>query len=92
MEAYLQPGYIHRLISILPKYVVVEMKRYMKGKSVIHIARTYLGQKNNYSGMSFWRRGYFVSTVGTDEEAVRAYIQNQEKEDSRIGQLSLFGK
>jgi putative transposase len=62
----------------------------MKGKSAIHIARTYLGQRKNYSGMHFWARGYFVSTVGADEEVVRAYINNQEKEDQRIEQLSLF--
>ncbi len=31
-----------------------------------------------------------VSTVGTDEEVVRVYIRDQEKEDHRIEQLSLF--
>jgi len=54
-------------------------KHYIKGKSAIHIARTYLGQKKNYVGMSFWARGYFVSTVGTDEEVVRAYIVPERK-------------
>ena len=54
------------------------------------IARTYLGQKKNYSGTSFWARGYFVSTVGADEEVVRVYIRDQEKEDQRIDQLNLF--
>lgn len=63
---------------------------YLNGKSAIHIARTYLGQKKNYGGMSFWARGYFVSTVGTDEEVVRAYIREQEKEDQRVEQLTLF--
>jgi putative transposase len=52
--------------------------------------RTYLGQRKNYAGMHFWARGYFVSTVGTDEEIVRAYIQQQEKEDHRIEQLTMF--
>jgi putative transposase len=40
--------------------------------------------------MSFWARGYFVSTVGTDEDVVRTYIREQEKEDNRLEQLSLF--
>jgi putative transposase len=40
--------------------------------------------------MNFWARGYFVSTVGADEEVVRAYIREQEKEDHRIEQLNLF--
>ena len=43
-----------------------------------------------YSGMHFWARGYFVSTVGADEEVVRVYIKEQEKEDHRVEQLSLF--
>jgi putative transposase len=43
-------------------------------------------------GMHFWARGYFVSTVGADEATIRAYIQNQEKEDARIDQLGLFSK
>ena len=78
------------LISIPPKYAVAQVVGYIKGKSTIHIARTYLGQRKNYGGMSFWVRGYFVSTVGTDEEVVRAYIRDQEKEDKRVDQLSLF--
>ena len=40
--------------------------------------------------MSFWAWGYFVSTVGTDEDVVRTYIHEQEKEEKRLEQLSLF--
>ena len=78
------------LIAIPPKYAVSKVIGYIKGKSAIHIARTYLGQRKNYGGMSFWARGYFVSTVGADEEVVRAYIRDQEKEDKRVDQLTLF--
>jgi putative transposase len=47
-------------------------------------------QKKNYGRMSFWARGYFVSTVGTDEDVVRTYIRGQKKEDNRVEQLRLF--
>ena len=90
LEGHLQPDHIHILISIPPKYSVAQVVGYMKGKSAIHIARTYLGQRKNYSGMSFWARGYFVSTVGANEEVVRGYIRDQEKDDQRLEQLSLF--
>jgi putative transposase len=90
VEGHLQPDHVHMLISIPPKYSVSQIVGYIKGKSAIHIARTYLGQKKNYTGMHFWARGYFVSTVGADEEVVKAYIQDQEKEDHRVEQLSLF--
>ena len=90
IEGHLQPDHIHMLISIPPKYSVAHVIGYMKGKSAIHIARTYLGQRKNFSGMSFWARGYFVTTVGADEETVRIYIRDQEKEDRRVEQLTLF--
>lgn len=90
LEGHLQPDHVHMLISIPPKYAVSQVVGYMKGKSAIHIARTYLGQRKNYSGMSFWARGYFVSTVGADEVVVRAYIREQEQEDLRVEQLQLF--
>jgi putative transposase len=90
LEGHLQQDHVHVLMSIPPKYSVAQVVGYIKGKSAIHIARTYLGQKKNYGGMSFWARGYFVSTVGTGEDVVRTYIREQEKEDKRFEQLSLF--
>jgi len=90
LEGHLQPDHVHMLISIPPKYAVAQVVGYVKGKSAIHIARTYLGQRKNYGGMSFWARGYFVSTVGADETVVRAYIRDQEQEDQRLEQLHLF--
>ena len=63
---------------------------YIKGKSAIYIARTYGERQRNFTGLNFWARGYFVSTVGRDEKVIRDYIQNQEKEDARTDQIGLF--
>jgi len=90
IEGHLLPDHVHILISIPPKYAVSQIVGYMKGKSAIHIARTYMGRKKNFTGQSFWARGYFVSTVGTDEETIREYIRRQEKEDRRLDQLTMF--
>ena len=90
IEGHLMPDHVHMLLSVPPKYAVAQVVGYIKGKSAIHIARTYLGQRKNYGGMSFWARGYFVSTVGADETVVRAYIRDQEQEDQRLEQLHLF--
>ena len=78
------------LLSIPPKYGVSQVVGYIKGKSAIHLARTYAERKRNFVGQHFWARGYFVSTVGRDEEAIRDYIRNQEKEDARLEQLALW--
>ena len=57
---------------------------FIKGKSAIYIARVHGGKKRNFVGQNFWARGYWVSTVGKNEAAVRRYIQEQEKEDQRL--------
>lgn len=90
LEGHLVSDHVHILISIPPKYSVSQAVGFIKGKSAIAIARTYMGRKKNFTGQSFWARGYYVSTVGKDEEAVREYIKHQEEEDRRIEQLSLF--
>ncbi|MDD5723246.1 MAG: IS200/IS605 family transposase [Syntrophales bacterium] len=90
MEGHLLPDHIHLLISIPPKYSVSETIGYLKGKSAIQVARTYVGRKKNFTGQHFWARGYFVSTVGADEETIRDYIKRQENEDRRLDQLSIL--
>ena len=89
-EGHLMADHVHMLLSIPPKYGVSQVVGYIKGKSAIHLARTYAARKRNFVGQHFWARGYFVSTVGRDEEAIRDYIRNQEKEDARLEQLALW--
>jgi len=90
LEGHLVSDHVHILISIPPKYSVSQAVGFIKGKSAIAIARNYMGRRKNFTGQSFWARGYYVSTVGKDEEAVREYIKHQEEEDRRIEQLNLF--
>ena len=61
----------------------------LKGKSAIRIHREYLGRDRNFTGFHFWARGYFVSTVGLDEQRVRDYIVDQEKREQKEEQLTL---
>ena len=89
-EGHLMVDHVHMLISIPPKFGVSEVVGFIKGKSAIHLARTYGERKRNFTGQSFWARGFFVSTVGRDEETVREYIKHQEKEDQRLETLGLF--
>jgi putative transposase len=88
-EGHLMPDHVHMLLSVPPKHSVSNVMGFIKGKSAIHIARVYAGRRRNFVGQHFWARGYWVSTVGKNEAAVRQYIQNQEKEDRRLEQLEL---
>jgi putative transposase len=89
VEGHLMHDHIHMCISIPPKYAVSNVVGYLKGKSAITIARKFAGRRRNFTGETFWARGYFVSTVGLDEAMVRAYIRNQEQEDERYDQMQL---
>jgi putative transposase len=89
-EGHLMADHVHMMISIPPKYAVSQVVGFIKGKSAIHIARVYAGRQRNFVGQHFWARGYFVSTVGRDEQVIREYIRHQEAEDRRIDQLNLL--
>ena len=80
-EGHLLADHVHVLMSIPPKYAVAQVVGFVKGKSAIHIARSIGRRRRNFIGESFWARGYYVSTAGKDEEAVRKYIKEQEAAD-----------
>jgi len=89
-EGHLLPDHVHMMIAIPPKYAVSQVIGFIKGKSAIHLARVYGERKRNFVGQHFWARGYWVSTVGRDEEVIREYIRNQEQEDQRLDQINLW--
>ena len=91
-EGHLNVDHVHMLITIPPKYAVSQVIGFIKGKSAIHIARNYLGRRQNFTGQHFWARGYYVSTVGRDEATIREYIQKQGAEDQRLDQLEFFAR
>ncbi len=71
------------------KYHVVWIPKYRR-KTLYGELRRYLGRRSNFRGQHFWARGYWVSTVGKDEEAIREYIRKQDREDRRLEQLNIF--
>ena len=88
-EGHLRPDHVHMLLSIPPQDAVAQVVGYRKGKSAIYLARTFGGKVRNFVGEHFWARGYFVSTVGRDEQVIRQYIEQHEAEDKRLEQLEM---
>lgn len=62
-EGHVMSDHVHMMLSVPPKYAVAQVVGYIKGKSAIHIARTYTGRERNYVGQHFWARGYFDKGV-----------------------------
>ena len=58
--------------------MLISIPLYLKGKSSIWIAQNVERKLQNFLGHKFWARRYSVSTVGRNEEMIRAYIRNQE--------------
>ena len=83
---HMMVDHVHLLLSIPPKHSVAQVVGFMKGKSAIWIARNIDGRGRNFTGAHFWARGYFVSTVGRDEELIRRYIRDQEISDKQFDQ------
>ena len=80
--------HIHQLVCIPPKYAVSDIVQYLKGKSAFMMRRKFPFLDNVYYGADgIWSDGYFVSTVGVNEEMIRRYIDRQGLEDS--GQVRL---
>lgn len=84
IEGGAPPDHIHFLIAIPPKYSVAHVMGFLKGKAAIKIHNIYTKRRHATSQKSFWARGYFVSTVGIDEETIKEYVRNQEEEDRAL--------
>ena len=89
IEGHAMMDHVHLCLSIPPKYSVANAVGKLKGKSAIRIHREYLGRDRNFTGFHFWARGYFVSTVGLDEQRLRDYIVDQEESEQKEEQLAL---
>ena len=79
-------------IVFAPKYSVSDIVVYLKGKSSLMIFEKHANLKYKYESRHFWCRGYYVDTVGKNTaaiKAIKAYIQNQIKEDLEYDQMTL---
>jgi putative transposase len=88
IEGHAKPDHVHLCLSIPPKYSVSGVVGFLKGKSAIRLNKEFSKAKS--TGKYFWIRGYFVSTVGLNEKAVREYIKHLELTDKRQLDLPEF--
>ena len=89
VQAECCPDHVHMLIKIPPKYSVSQIMEYLKGKSSIMIFDRHANLKYRYGNRKFWCTGYYVSTVGKNEKAIKEYIKNQLAEDYLADQINL---
>ena len=84
MELNVQADHVHVVVSIPPKVSVSTYMGTIKGKIAIKILKSYPKLKTKpYWGNYFWARGYFVNTVGVNEEIIKKNVKYQEEEERK---------
>jgi putative transposase len=79
LEGSVSADHVHICVKIPPKMSVSEFMGYLKGKSALMIFDKH--PEKRYGNRHYWARGYYVDTVGRNEEQIREYIKNQKKAD-----------
>ena len=83
VEVNTHVDHIHLQMSIPPKYSVSEVVKMVKAHTGSAMRKKFPFLDKVYWGINgIWSIGYFVSTVGINEETIRKYIQKQGEEDS----------
>ena len=90
LERNIQIDHIHLIMIIPPKYavseVIGEIKQYMASKMREKFAWL---EKVYWKERLVWSPGYFVSTVGLDENQITEYVRWQSHQDSGQAKLDL---
>jgi len=89
LEGHMMPDHVHLVVSIPPKISVSSFMGYLKGKSALMMFEKHSNLKYKFGNRHFWAEGYYVSTVGLNEETIRKYVRDQEKKDQVLDKLSL---
>ena len=89
IEGHMMPDHVHMLVAIPPRISVSSFMGYLKGKSALMMFERHANLKYKFGNRHFWAEGYYVSTVGLNEETIRKYIRDQEKQDMAKDKLSV---
>jgi putative transposase len=80
--------HLHRVMVIPPQYSISSVLGKFKSQSASELRRQFSWLKKVYWKENLvWSPGYFVSSVGVDEQTVKRYVEHQGQQDS--GQLLL---
>jgi putative transposase len=90
IEGAICSDHVHMYLSVPPKYSPSEVMKLLKGKSAERLREEFPELRKRYWGMHIWARGYFVSTVGIDRDAIKQYVRQQQDTEMRGEQLRLW--
>jgi putative transposase len=90
IEQNMQADHIHTIMIIPPKYSVGSVIGKLKGQSGSKLRKKFQWLKKVYWKENIvWSPGYFVSTIGLNEEQILKYVKWQQRQDSGQAKLDL---
>ena len=90
VEYNIQVDHIHTVMVIPPKYSVSEVVGRIKELTASRLRKRFEWLKKMYwEDNTMWSPGFFVSTIGIDEDKIRKYVRWQESQDSGQAKLEL---
>lgn len=78
--------HIHLHITIPPKYSIAYIIQVLKSKTSGWLKK----KTKKFPPGVLWGRGYYVSTLGLNEESVKHYVQNQQHHQITLEQRKLW--
>ena len=90
VELNIQLDHVHLVVRTPPSMSVSNLMGTLKGRTAIRLFKNfpYLRKKKLW-GNHFWQRGYFVDTVGVNEDIIRRYVRHQDKVEKELEQREL---
>ena len=80
--------HLHMVMVIPPKYSIASVMGKLKSQSSSDLRQEFKWLSKVYWKENIvWSPGYFVSSVGVDEETIKNYVEHQGNQDS--GQLRM---
>jgi len=73
--------HVHLLMEIPPKYSIASVVQKMKINTSHELKNKFKFIRQIFNKGNVWSSGYFVSTVGLNEEQIKKYIEHQNKYD-----------
>ena len=73
--------HVHMMIEIPPTVAICTIVQKLKGYASIYLKQKFPFLSKIYEDGSIWSVGYFVSTIGLNEEQIRQYIKKQNQFD-----------
>ena len=86
----IQKDHVHLILSFPPKYSIARVIQIMKQNTSKALKEKFQFLREKYwSRRGIWSVGYFVSTIGLDEQMIARYVEHQAREDSGQAKLAL---